>query len=66
MIFMNSEIKESDLEALFSEFLKSQGKNLDLQVKMCFASKVLPQGRTNFTDHNFYIFHKKTLFFGYA
>ena len=36
-------------------------KNLDPQVKMCFAKK-LPQGRTDF----YYKFHKKTTFLGYS
>ena len=35
---MNSEINETDLEALiFRNFQNTNGRNSDLQVKMCFA-----------------------------
>ena len=55
MIFMNSEISEIDLEALFIRIFKIP--NLDLQVKICFASKILAQGRTDFTGTTVFVFH---------
>ena len=54
MIFMNSKINKIDLEALFFwNFQKLNGKNLDIQVKTCFAEENLPQGSTDFTETNF-------------
>ena len=57
MIFINSEITEIDLEALFFRIFKI--RDLDLQVKICFASKVLAQGRTDFTETTVFVFHLK-------
>ena len=38
MIFLNSEINEIDMGSLILQnFQNPNGKNLDLQVKMCFA-----------------------------
>ena len=54
MIFMNSEIHEIDLEALFfRNFQNPNDTNSDLQGKMCFAKEYLPQGRTDSTEINF-------------
>ena len=61
MIFMNYEINKIDLGASFSEFSKSNGKNLDHQVKMCSAKK-LSEGKTDFTGINFcYKFKKENI-----
>ena len=36
--FVNSEVKKNDLEGLFVRVFKNfSGKNLNLQVKICFA-----------------------------
>ena len=51
---------------IFQNFQNPRGKNLGLQVKMCFASKILPQGRTDFTDTTVFIFFNKQHFFSYA
>ena len=64
MIFMISEMSKIDLEALFFGTFKIP--DLDLQVKICFALKILAQGRTDVTETTAFIFHKKTTFFGYA
>ena len=61
MIFMSSEISEIDLEALFFRIFKIP--NLDLQVKICFPSKILAQGRTDFTETTVFVFHLKTNIF---
>ena len=51
MNFINSEVNDIDLEAyIFQNFQNPRGTNLDFQVKMCFASKLLPQGNTVFTE----------------
>ena len=54
-IFMTAEIHKIDLEALFSEFEKSpsDGKNLDLWVKIRFVQKTFSWGITDFTEANF-------------
>ena len=63
MTFINSEINDIDLEALFFRIFKiPAGKNLDFQVKMCFASKILLQGNTVFTETKVFKFHREQQF----
>ena len=45
---MNSEIDE-----IFQNLQNLNVKNLDFQVKICFAEGNLPQGRTDFTETSF-------------
>ena len=47
MIFVNCKSR------IFRNFKNPNGKNLDLQIKMCFAKENLPQDRTDFTETNF-------------
>ena len=54
-IFMNSEISEIGLEALCFRIFKIP--NLDLQIKICFPSKILAQGSTDFTETTVYVFN---------
>ena len=51
MIFIDSEINHIDLEVLFFRIFKIPA------VKMCFASKILPQGNTVFTETKVFKFH---------
>ena len=51
MTFINSEINDTELEAFFQNFQNPSSKNLDFKVKICFASKILPQGNTLFKFH---------------
>ena len=62
-ISMNSDINGSDPGSLILQnFQNFSGKNLDLQVKMCFASKILPQDRTDFTKTTVFNFVKNNIF----
>ena len=57
-IFMNSEINEIDLVALFSKIFKVPTVNLELQVNMCFALKIsLKVGQI--LQRPIFKFHKK-------
>ena len=63
MIFIDSEINDIDLEATFFRILKNpSSKNLDFQVKMCVASKILPQGNKVFTETTVFKFHREQQF----
>ena len=43
----------------FQNFQNPSNKNLNLQVKMYFATKILRQGRTDFTDTSFRFYEKQ-------
>ena len=54
MIFLNSEINDIDLEALFFRIFKIPAVKFGFSGKMCFASKIVPLGQYSFyRDHSF-------------
>ena len=57
MVFIDSEINNN-----FQNFRNPSSKNLDFQVKMCFASEILLQGNTVFTEITVFKFHREQQF----
>ena len=47
---------------IFENFQNLSINNLDFQVKMCFSSKILPQGNTVFTEPTVFKFHRERQF----
>ena len=64
MMFINSEINDIHLEGLFFRIFEipAASKNLDFQVRMCFASKILPHGNTVFTETTVFNFIENNSF----
>ena len=62
MIFKNSEINDMTWKPFFQNSQNPSSKHLDFQVKMCFALKILPQGRTVFTETTVFKFRRKQRF----
>ena len=62
MIFINSKINNIPGSLIFQNFQNPSSKNLDFQIKMCVASKILPQGNTAFTEITVFKFHREQQF----